>query len=31
GMGVSMDKAKVEMVLQWPPPMNLKQLRGFWG
>lgn len=31
GNGVSMDKGKVQAVLDWPPPKNLKQLRGFLG
>ncbi|PNX99071.1 retrotransposon-related protein, partial [Trifolium pratense] len=31
GMGVTMDKAKVQAVLQWPIPTTLKQLRGFLG
>ncbi|GAU35592.1 hypothetical protein TSUD_295280 [Trifolium subterraneum] len=31
GMGVIMDKTKVQAVLQWPTPTNLKQLRGFLG
>ncbi|XP_068504172.1 uncharacterized mitochondrial protein AtMg00860-like [Phaseolus vulgaris] len=31
GQGVAMDKAKVQAVLQWPVPQNLKQLKGFLG
>jgi hypothetical protein len=31
GQGVSMDKDKVQAVLNWPTPMNVKQLRGFLG
>lgn len=31
GSGVSMDKSKVQAVLDWPIPKNLKQLRGFLG
>jgi hypothetical protein len=29
--GVHMDKDKVKAVLDWPIPLNLKQLRGFLG
>ncbi|GAU25735.1 hypothetical protein TSUD_216660 [Trifolium subterraneum] len=29
--GVSTDPAKVQAVNSWPPPQNLKQLRGFLG
>jgi hypothetical protein len=29
GNGVEMDDSKVKAVLEWPPPSNLKQLRGF--
>ncbi|GAU25204.1 hypothetical protein TSUD_151040 [Trifolium subterraneum] len=29
GQGVSMDKEKIQAVLDWPPPKNIKQLRGF--
>ena len=31
GQGVSMDKDKVQAVLDWPTPINIKQLRGFLG
>ena len=31
GQGVSMDNSKVQAILQWPPPNNVKQLRGFLG
>ncbi|PNY16671.1 retrotransposon-related protein, partial [Trifolium pratense] len=31
GQGVSMDKEKVQAVLNWPIPKNVKQLRGFLG
>lgn len=31
GEGVSMDPAKVEGVISWPTPMNVKELRGFLG
>ena len=31
GQGVSMDKDKVQAVLDWPTPINIKQLRGFTG
>ncbi|PNY00079.1 hypothetical protein L195_g023353, partial [Trifolium pratense] len=31
GTGVSMDKEKVQTVLDWPQPSNVKQLRGFLG
>jgi hypothetical protein len=31
GQGVSMDKDKVKVVLDWPIPKNVKQLRGFLG
>ena len=31
GQGVSMDKDKVHTVLDWPTPVNIKQLRGFLG
>ena len=31
GQGVSMDKDKVQAVLDWPAPINIKQLRGFLG
>ncbi|PNX78745.1 retrotransposon-related protein, partial [Trifolium pratense] len=31
GQGVSMDKDKVQAVLEWPIPGNVKQLRGFLG
>ena len=30
-VGVQMDKAKVEAILHWPEPTNVKQLRGFLG
>lgn len=29
--GVQMDKSKIQAVLDWLPPTNLKQLRGFLG
>lgn len=29
--GVAMDKAKVQVILDWPRPQNVKQLRGFLG
>lgn len=29
--GVSTDNSKIEAVLQWPSPRNVKQLRGFLG
>lgn len=28
-MGVQMEKSKVEAIVQWPAPTNIKQLRGF--
>ena len=31
GSGVAMDKSKIQSVLDWPVPGNLKQLRGFLG
>lgn len=31
GSGVAMDKNKVQAVLDWPQPANVKQLRGFLG
>jgi hypothetical protein len=31
GSGVAMDKLKVQTVLDWPKPTNVKQLRGFLG
>ena len=31
GKGVTMDQEKVQAVLNWPYPINLKQLRGFLG
>jgi hypothetical protein len=31
GTGVAMDKDKVQTVLEWPQPINIKQLRGFLG
>ena len=31
GQGVSMDKDKVQTVLDWPTLVNIKQLRGFLG
>ena len=31
GKGVSTDPKKVELVVQWPIPKSLKQLRGFLG
>ncbi|MCH84334.1 hypothetical protein A2U01_0005166, partial [Trifolium medium] len=31
GEGVSMDKDKVQALLEWPTPQNIKQLRGFLG
>lgn len=29
--GVATDPQKIEGVTNWPPPTNLKQLRGFLG
>lgn len=29
--GVSMDRSKVEAMLQWPTPKTITQLRGFLG
>lgn len=29
--GVQPDKHKIEAMLPWPKPGNVKQLRGFWG
>ena len=31
GGGVHMEKGKIQVVLDWPQPMNIKQLRGFLG
>ncbi|GAU44596.1 hypothetical protein TSUD_187860 [Trifolium subterraneum] len=31
GQGVSMDKDKINNVINWPVPTNVKQLRGFLG
>ncbi|GAU11620.1 hypothetical protein TSUD_346120 [Trifolium subterraneum] len=31
GQGVTMEKSKVQAVLDWPTPGNIKQLRGFLG
>nr|KYP41227.1 hypothetical protein KK1_037391 [Cajanus cajan] len=31
GLGVAINKNKVQAVLDWPCPKNLKQLRGFLG
>jgi len=31
GSGVSMEKEKIKVVLEWPVPINIKQLRGFLG
>lgn len=31
GLGVSMENTKVQTVLDWPTPNNVKQLRGFLG
>jgi hypothetical protein len=31
GKGVSMESTKIQAVLDWPTPSNLKQLRGFLG
>ncbi|XP_020229083.1 uncharacterized protein LOC109810110 [Cajanus cajan] len=31
GEGVAMEKDKIQAVLNWPVPLNLKQLRGFFG
>ncbi|WVZ08097.1 hypothetical protein V8G54_021443 [Vigna mungo] len=30
-LGVAMDKSKMQVVMDWPCPNNLKQLRGFVG
>lgn len=29
--GVQMEKSKIEAIMKWPVPTNLKQLRGFLG
>ncbi|GKD00733.1 hypothetical protein Tco_1171007, partial [Tanacetum coccineum] len=29
--GVKADPQKVEAMVQWPIPKNVKELRGFWG
>lgn len=31
GKGVSMEGTKIQAVLEWPTPSNIKQLRGFLG
>lgn len=31
GQGVQMDHGKVDAILRWPVPTNIKQLRGFLG
>jgi hypothetical protein len=31
GQGVKMDNHKVQTVIDWPIPSNVKQLRGFLG
>ncbi|GAV85057.1 hypothetical protein CFOL_v3_28496, partial [Cephalotus follicularis] len=31
GTGVAMDQSKVDFILHWPHPSNLKELRGFLG
>lgn len=31
GKGVAMEVSKVQAAVQWPTPVNLKQLRGFLG
>jgi len=31
GLEVAMDKSKVQAIMSWPEPVNLKQLRGFLG
>ena len=31
GQGVATDPSKIQSVLQWPTPKNVKQLRGFLG
>lgn len=31
GQGVAVDASKIQVVLAWPLPKNLKQLRGFLG
>lgn len=31
GTGVAMDKDKVQTMMEWPQPSNIKQLRGFLG
>lgn len=29
--GVQMDKTKIEVIIKWQEPINIKQLRGFLG
>lgn len=31
GSGVSMEQTKIKAILEWPPPQNITQLRGFLG
>jgi len=31
GQGINIDASKVQAVLDWPLPINLKHLRGFLG
>ena len=29
--GVSMDKSKIDVLLNWPPPSNVRELQSFLG